>query len=165
MFYGLLPSLARLYFICGTNFLEAGLANGVTGMVGLGRTGASLPAQLSSYFRFEKKFAVCLSSSTKSSGVVLFGNGPYSLLPNVDVSSSLTYVHSPHHKLKVVLLAMLPLSTSLELNQLRLMTNVSSSTRHCCPSMRKGMVGQPSARPILTLSWKVHFIMPSYQRL
>ncbi|XP_023745786.1 probable aspartic proteinase GIP2 [Lactuca sativa] len=81
----------RLYFVCGNNFIEAGLASGVTGMAGLGRTGASLPAQLSSYFRFDPKFALCLSSSTRSSGVVFFGNGPYTLLPNVDASSSLTY--------------------------------------------------------------------------
>ncbi|KAJ9550696.1 hypothetical protein OSB04_014741 [Centaurea solstitialis] len=88
-----LPSVTipRLYFSCGDNFLEAGLASGVTGMAGLGRTDASLPAQFSSYFRFDRKFAVCLSSSTRSSGVVFFGNGPYSFLPNVDASSSLTY--------------------------------------------------------------------------
>ncbi|KAJ9550700.1 hypothetical protein OSB04_014745 [Centaurea solstitialis] len=88
-----LPSVTvpRLYFVCGNNFIEAGLASGVTGMAGLGRTGASLPAQLSSYFRFDRKFAVCLSSSTRSSGVVFFGNGPYVFLPNVDASASLTY--------------------------------------------------------------------------
>nr|GEY48857.1 basic 7S globulin-like [Tanacetum cinerariifolium] len=55
------------------------------------QTGASLPAQLSSYFRFNRVFALCLSSSTRSSGAVFFGNGPYTLLPNVDASSGLTY--------------------------------------------------------------------------
>ncbi|KAK9076961.1 hypothetical protein SSX86_005296 [Deinandra increscens subsp. villosa] len=84
-------TVPRLYFICGSNFINDGLAAGVTGMAGLGRTGASLPAQLSSYFRFDQKFALCLSSSTKSSGAVFFGEGPYTLLPNVDASSSLTY--------------------------------------------------------------------------
>ncbi|KAK9076960.1 hypothetical protein SSX86_005295 [Deinandra increscens subsp. villosa] len=84
-------TVPRLYFICGNNFINDGLAAGVTGMAGLGRTGASLPAQLSSYFRFDHKFALCLSSSTKSSGAVFFGDGPYTLLPNVDASSSLTY--------------------------------------------------------------------------
>ncbi|PWA59956.1 Aspartic peptidase [Artemisia annua] len=83
-------TIPRLYFICGTSLLAEGLASGVTGMAGLGWTRASLPAQLSSYFKFDRKFALCLSSSTKSSGVVLFGNGPYTLLPNVDVLSSLT---------------------------------------------------------------------------
>ncbi|KAJ9550694.1 hypothetical protein OSB04_014739 [Centaurea solstitialis] len=88
-----LPSVTvhRLYFVCGNNFIEAGLASGVTGMAGFGRTGASLPAQLSSYFRFDRKFAVCLSSSTRSSGVVFFGNGPYTFLTNVDASASLMY--------------------------------------------------------------------------
>lgn len=58
-------------------------------MAGLGWTRASLPAQLSSYFRFDTKFALCLSSSTRSSGAVFFGNGPYMFHPNVDVSLSL----------------------------------------------------------------------------
>ncbi|MFS7922685.1 putative nepenthesin [Helianthus anomalus] len=81
-------TVPRLYFICGNNFVNDGLASGVTGMAGLGRTGASLPAQLSTYFRFDPKFALCLS---RSSGAVFFGDGPYTLLPNVDASSSLTY--------------------------------------------------------------------------
>nr|GEZ23263.1 basic 7S globulin-like [Tanacetum cinerariifolium] len=84
-------TVPRLYFICGNNFVNDGLASGVTGIAGLGRTGASLPAQLSSYFRFNRVFALCLSSSTRSSGAVFFGNGPYTLLPNVDASSGLTY--------------------------------------------------------------------------
>ncbi|KAD4179661.1 hypothetical protein E3N88_28252 [Mikania micrantha] len=84
-------TVPRLYFICGNNFVNDGLASGVTGIAGLGRTGASLPAQLSSYFRFDPKFAICLSSSTTSNGAVFFGDGPYTLLPNVDASSSLTY--------------------------------------------------------------------------
>ncbi|PWA34221.1 Aspartic peptidase [Artemisia annua] len=84
-------TVPRLYFVCATNWLADGLASGVTGMAGLGWTGASLPAQLSSYFRFDRKFALCLSSSTRASGVVFFGNGPYTLLPNVDASLSLTY--------------------------------------------------------------------------
>nr|GEX26036.1 basic 7S globulin-like [Tanacetum cinerariifolium] len=86
-------TIPRLYFICGTNLLAEGLASGVTGMAGLGWTRASLPAQLSSYFKFDKKFALCLSSSTKSSGVVFFGDGPNTLPPNVDVLSSL--IHTP----------------------------------------------------------------------
>ncbi|KAI3754982.1 hypothetical protein L1987_54774 [Smallanthus sonchifolius] len=84
-------TVPRLYFICGNNFINDGLATGVTGIAGLGRTGASLPSQLSSYFKFDNKFGLCLSSSTRSSGAVFFGDGPYTLLPNVDASSSLTY--------------------------------------------------------------------------
>ncbi|GJV25712.1 aspartic peptidase [Tanacetum coccineum] len=90
-----LPSVnvPRVSFVCGTDFLNEGLASGVTGMAGLGRTGMSLPAQLSSYFGFDRKFALCLSSSTTSSGAVFFGDGPYTLSPNVDASSTLT--HTP----------------------------------------------------------------------
>ncbi|KAK1430061.1 hypothetical protein QVD17_12553 [Tagetes erecta] len=88
---GKILTVPRLYFICGNNFINDGLASGVTGIAGLGRTGASLPAQLSSYFKFAPKFALCLSSSTRASGAVFFGDGPYTLLPNVDASSSLSY--------------------------------------------------------------------------
>lgn len=60
-------------------------------MAGPGRTKMSLPAQLSSYFKFHTKFILCLSSSTRSNGAVFFGDGPYTLLPNLDASSSLPY--------------------------------------------------------------------------
>ncbi|GJV25709.1 aspartic peptidase [Tanacetum coccineum] len=79
------------YFVCGSNILDVGLASGVTGVAGLGRKEGSLPAQLSSYFKFDRKFALCLSSSTTSSGAVFFGDGPYTLRPNVDTPSSLSY--------------------------------------------------------------------------
>ncbi|GAY34900.1 hypothetical protein CUMW_277410, partial [Citrus unshiu] len=45
----------------------------------------------SSAFSFKRKFAICLSSSTKAKGAVFFGDGPYVMLPGVDVSKSLTY--------------------------------------------------------------------------
>ncbi|KAH9682908.1 peptidase A1 domain-containing protein [Citrus sinensis] len=64
---------------------------GVTGMAGLGRTKISLPSLFSSAFSFKRKFAICLSSSTKANGAVFFGDGPYVMLPGVDVSKSLTY--------------------------------------------------------------------------
>ncbi|KAK3189967.1 hypothetical protein Dsin_029528 [Dipteronia sinensis] len=64
-----------------------GLANGVTGMAGLGRSKISLPAQFSAAFSFHRKFAICLSSN----GVVFFGDGPYVFLPGIDVSKSLIY--------------------------------------------------------------------------
>ncbi|XP_065859315.1 probable aspartic proteinase GIP2 [Euphorbia lathyris] len=74
-----------------TSMLQ-GLANGVKGMAGLGRTRISLPSQFSSAFSFDRKFAICLSSSTNgNNGVVFFGDGPYVLLPNIDVSKSLIY--------------------------------------------------------------------------
>ncbi|KAH9765258.1 peptidase A1 domain-containing protein [Citrus sinensis] len=67
------------------------LAKGVTGMAGLGRTKISLPSLFSSAFSFKRKFAICLSSSTEANGAVFFGDGPYVMLPGVDVSKSLTY--------------------------------------------------------------------------
>ncbi|BFG15309.1 hypothetical protein CerSpe_015830 [Prunus speciosa] len=39
----------------------------------------------------ERKFAICLSSSTSSNGAVFLGYGPYVLLPGIDVSKSLVY--------------------------------------------------------------------------
>ncbi|KAM5563771.1 hypothetical protein ABKV19_018409 [Rosa sericea] len=60
-------------------------------MAGLGRTKIALSSQFASAFSFKRKFAVCLSSSTSANGVAFFGDGPYSLLPGIDVSQSLTY--------------------------------------------------------------------------
>ncbi|KAK2966881.1 hypothetical protein RJ640_028891 [Escallonia rubra] len=82
--------------VCGPTHLLEGLATGVKGMAGLGRTNISLPSQFSASLSFPKKFALYLSSSTRSKGVVFFGNGPYISLPNVDASSSLTYTVIPH---------------------------------------------------------------------
>ncbi|KAK9086682.1 hypothetical protein Syun_029076 [Stephania yunnanensis] len=83
--YATVPSFI---FTCGSNILLPGLARGVTGIAGFGRTRIALPSQLSSTFSFPRKFAVCLGSGN---GVVFFGDGPYVLLPNNDVSAPLTY--------------------------------------------------------------------------
>ncbi|GFZ14094.1 eukaryotic aspartyl protease family protein [Actinidia rufa] len=88
---GPIVSIRRFPFVCGNAFVLQGLASGVTGMAGLGITNISLPAQFASAFKFPNKFALCLSSSTNSPGVIFFGNGPYVLLPNVDVSEPLVY--------------------------------------------------------------------------
>ena len=88
---GRVVSVRRLLFTCGSTFLLEGLASGVKGMAGLGRSRVALPSQFSSAFSFNRKFSICLSSSTKSTGVVFFGDGPYVLLPKVDASQSLTY--------------------------------------------------------------------------
>ncbi|XP_065859316.1 probable aspartic proteinase GIP2 [Euphorbia lathyris] len=77
---GPLVSLPKLMFTCSLTSMLQGLANGVTGMAGLGRHKLSLPSQFSSAFRFHKKFSMCLSSSQ---GVVIFGDE--------DVSKSLIY--------------------------------------------------------------------------
>ncbi|XP_038706725.1 probable aspartic proteinase GIP2 [Tripterygium wilfordii] len=81
-------SVPSLIFTCANTFLLEGLANGVKGIAGLGRTKISLPSQFSAAFSFDRKFAVCLTSSK---GVVFFGDGPYVMLPNIDVSKSLSY--------------------------------------------------------------------------
>ncbi|KAJ0093338.1 hypothetical protein Patl1_25444 [Pistacia atlantica] len=88
---GRVVSAPSLIFVCGATFLLEGLANGVTGVAGLGRSKIGLPSQFAATFSFDRKFAVCLSSSSTSNGVIFFGDGPYVLLPNVDVSKSLTY--------------------------------------------------------------------------
>ncbi|KDP40112.1 hypothetical protein JCGZ_02110 [Jatropha curcas] len=87
---GRVVSVPKLIFTCGTTFLLGGLASGVKGMAGLGRTKISLPSQFSAAFSFHRKFAICLTSSN-ANGVVFFGDGPYVLLPNIDVSESLIY--------------------------------------------------------------------------
>jgi len=81
-------TVSRFLFTCGSTFVLEGLATGVSGMAGLGRTKIALPSQFASAFSFPRKFAVCLSSSK---GVVFFGDGPYVLLPNVDASQLLTF--------------------------------------------------------------------------
>ncbi|XP_015969539.1 probable aspartic proteinase GIP2 [Arachis duranensis] len=81
-------TVSRFLFSCAPTFLLKGLASGVSGMAGLGRTKIALPTQFASAFSFARKFAVCLSSN----GVVFFGDGPYGFLPNVEYDSkSLTY--------------------------------------------------------------------------
>ncbi|KAL2486992.1 Eukaryotic aspartyl protease family protein [Abeliophyllum distichum] len=84
-------SVSQFLFVCGSTFLLQGLANGVKGMAGLGRTRIALPSQFAADFSFDRKFAVCLTSSTSSKGVVIFGDGPYRFLPNTDASTSLIY--------------------------------------------------------------------------
>lgn len=81
-------TVSRFLFSCAPSFLLQGLANGVSGMAGLGRTRISLPSLFSSAFSFHRKFAICLSSF--GNGVVFFGDGPYVFLPGIDISS-ITY--------------------------------------------------------------------------
>ncbi|CAN4086250.1 unnamed protein product [Withania somnifera] len=76
---------------CVPTFLTEGLASGVKGTVGLGSNRIALPSQLAEIFSFPRKFAVCLSSSTQSSGVIFFGDGPYMMLPNIDVSKDIIF--------------------------------------------------------------------------
>ena len=73
-------TVSRFLFSCAPSFLLQGLARGVSGMAGLGRTRIALPSQFASTFSFRRKFAICLSTAD---GVVFFGDGPYGFLPNV----------------------------------------------------------------------------------
>ncbi|KAI8010285.1 Basic 7S globulin [Camellia lanceoleosa] len=86
---GKVVSVPHFLFVCGSTFLLEGLASGVKGMAGLGRTKISLPSQFSAVFSFHKKIAICLSSS--NNGVTIFGDGPYVFLPGIDASDSLSY--------------------------------------------------------------------------
>ncbi|KAL4376981.1 hypothetical protein GQ457_02G003180 [Hibiscus cannabinus] len=88
---GRVASVPRFLFACAPTFLLQGLASGVAGMAGLGRTRIGLPSQFAGAFSFHRKFAVCLSSSTSANGVIFFGDGPYVFLPGIDASQSLTY--------------------------------------------------------------------------
>ncbi|KAI3496563.1 hypothetical protein L1887_38928 [Cichorium endivia] len=86
---GRVAVVPNLLFVCGSAL--DGLAAGVMGMAGLGRTRISLPSQFSSAFSFPRIFAICLSSSSNSPGVIFFGNGPYRFLLNTEASSNLIY--------------------------------------------------------------------------
>lgn len=88
---GRVVSVPNFLFSCAPTFILQGLAKGVKGMAGLGRTKISLPSQFSAAFSFPRKFAICLTSSN-AKGVVIFGDGPYVLLPHADdLSQSLIY--------------------------------------------------------------------------
>ncbi|KAJ4767729.1 Eukaryotic aspartyl protease family protein [Rhynchospora pubera] len=78
----------QFIFSCGPTFLLKGLANGTSGIIGLGRTKVAPPEQLASTFSFQRTFAICLSGSI---GVMFYGGGPYVFLPGIDVSKSLIY--------------------------------------------------------------------------
>ncbi|KAL3536476.1 hypothetical protein ACH5RR_004937 [Cinchona calisaya] len=69
-------SVPRFVFNCvPTWFIGNAVARGVKGMAGLGRSYIALPTQLAQAFSFPRKFALCLSSSTKeASGVIVFGD-------------------------------------------------------------------------------------------
>ncbi|KAJ8452006.1 hypothetical protein Cgig2_016587 [Carnegiea gigantea] len=88
---GLSVTVPNFLFVCGPTFLLKGLAQGVQGIAGLGRTRISLPAQFSAAFSFPRKFAICLPSTPRGNGVVFFGDGPYKFLLNTDASTGLTY--------------------------------------------------------------------------
>lgn len=83
-------SLPGFYFSCGSTFLLKGMPKGVKGVAGLGRTPIGLPSQFSRAFRFQRKFGLCLTSYG-STGVIFFGDGPYVMLPGIDISRLLSF--------------------------------------------------------------------------
>lgn len=86
---GGIAAVPQFLFTCAPAFLLEGLARGARGVAGLGKTRIALPSQLAAAFSFDRKFAMCLSPSSR--GVIFFGDGPYLLQPDVDVSRFLTY--------------------------------------------------------------------------
>uniref|UniRef100_A0A5B6ZLU4 Putative basic 7S globulin-like n=1 Tax=Davidia involucrata TaxID=16924 RepID=A0A5B6ZLU4_DAVIN len=89
---GQLALVHDFVFSCSKTSLLKGLAKGVDGLTGLGRSNFSLPAQVSTAFSSPYLFALCLSGSHSATGVAFFNTGgPYYFLPEVDLSKSLIY--------------------------------------------------------------------------
>ncbi|KAF8086678.1 hypothetical protein N665_0615s0026 [Sinapis alba] len=88
---GRVVKIPSLIFSLGSTDLLNGLANGTVGMAGMGRHSViGLPSQFAKAFGFNRKFAVCLPSSSGGRGVAFFGNGPYVFLPGIRISDLAT---------------------------------------------------------------------------
>ncbi|XP_062024832.1 probable aspartic proteinase GIP1 [Rosa rugosa] len=88
---GRLALLPQFAFSCSTSSLLKGLAKKVNGLVALGRSNHSLPAQVSTALSLPHYFALCLSGSVNASGAAFLGSkGPY-IFNKIDVSKSLIY--------------------------------------------------------------------------
>lgn len=85
---GSIASIHQFLFSCTSTTLLQGLARGAKGMLGLGNSRIALPSQLSDTFGFQRKFALCLSSSN---GAIISGESPYLSLLSHDVSRSMLY--------------------------------------------------------------------------
>lgn len=87
-------AVPRFLFVCAPTFLTQGLAGSATGLAGLGRARVGMPSLFSAAFSFRRKFAICLSGSTSSDGVILFGDRPYNFIrvpAALDAGASLAY--------------------------------------------------------------------------
>ncbi|WMV10420.1 hypothetical protein MTR67_003805 [Solanum verrucosum] len=82
---------SKVVFGCADTSLLKGLAKGVKGIAGFGNGYVAIPNQLIFRFSRPRKIGLCLSSSINSPGVIFIGEGPYVLLPNIDVSKNLLY--------------------------------------------------------------------------
>ncbi|KAJ6360304.1 hypothetical protein OIU77_004330 [Salix suchowensis] len=79
-------------FSCGYKENLRGLAGGVTGSAGLGRSRISIPVQASTIFHYPRYFALCLSGSRTRPGAAFIGTkGPYKFGRGIDLSKSLVY--------------------------------------------------------------------------
>ncbi|KAE9602119.1 hypothetical protein Lal_00049519 [Lupinus albus] len=76
----------------GIENLLQGLAKGKKGVLGLARTAISLPTQLAANYKLDRKFALCLPSTSKQNrlGDLFIGGGPYYYPPH-DASKFLVY--------------------------------------------------------------------------
>ncbi|PIA24985.1 hypothetical protein AQUCO_13500006v1 [Aquilegia coerulea] len=85
----------RYLLSCAPSMLLQGLAKGAKGMVGLGKSRISLPSQLAGVFGSNRKFSICLPSSTSPNGVMFFDTSPLiRTFPNTlaaEVSKSMVY--------------------------------------------------------------------------
>ncbi|XWS58225.1 hypothetical protein CRYUN_Cryun08bG0016400 [Craigia yunnanensis] len=88
---GPLVRIPQVLFTCAPSLLlQRGLPGNVQGVAGLGHSSISLPTQLASHFGFAgfaPTFALCLAPN----GVIFFGDSPYYMLPDVDISRPLSY--------------------------------------------------------------------------
>ncbi|XP_049398607.1 probable aspartic proteinase GIP2 [Solanum stenotomum] len=90
----ILVSKPRFIFTCVESYIMERLAKGVTGIAGFGYNSTiSIPNQFALIdSRFSRKFGICLSSSTRSSGVIFVGSTPYYVYyPKIDISKNLVY--------------------------------------------------------------------------
>ncbi|KAF3454438.1 hypothetical protein FNV43_RR04885 [Rhamnella rubrinervis] len=88
---GPMVRVPQFLFSCApSHLLQRGLPRKTQGVADLGHAPISLPIQLSSHFGFQQKFALCLTS-TNENGVIFFGQGPYYMLPGIDVSRPVSY--------------------------------------------------------------------------
>nr|XP_016476309.1 PREDICTED: basic 7S globulin-like [Nicotiana tabacum] len=98
---GPVATVSRFIFSCSTTNLTQNLGKDVKGMVGFGQQSpVSFATQFASAFRFSRKFAICLSSSTERNGVIFIGHSPYYFSLAFDASQDLIYtpmITLPHY--------------------------------------------------------------------
>ncbi|KAK6911517.1 Xylanase inhibitor, N-terminal [Dillenia turbinata] len=121
---GPLVKVPSFLFTCAPSFLlQNGFPYGAQGVVGFGHTPIALPTQLASHFGFPPKFAFCLSPDPVN-GVIFIGDGPYIMLPGIDLSQSLRFTPltvSPRGEYFIEV-------TSIKINGKVVPLNISSSS-------------------------------------